>query len=144
MIDPEKDGIDHINVYSKGKTELGKFLSNFTYCRINTEDGPFNSIEGYWYWLGCKDERLRNAFGFKAKQIGREVGASDWQDGDVFKRKICDAISAKMQTPEFFKVLDRSLNLEGLPLKHYYNYGGKVVEPEDGKWIIEHISSLLY
>lgn len=26
---PEMDGIDHINVYSKGKTELGKLLSNF-------------------------------------------------------------------------------------------------------------------
>ena len=33
-IDPSKDGIDHINIYSKGKTELGKYLSNFTYAPI--------------------------------------------------------------------------------------------------------------
>ncbi len=144
MIDPEKDGIDHINVYSKGKTSLGRFLSNFALCPIETEDGPFDSIEGYWYWLGYPDDRLRTVFGFRAKQLGRELGASDWQDGDVFKRKICDAITAKMQTSDFYEILDHSVQVEGLPLKHYYNYSGKVVEPEEGKWIIEHISGLLY
>jgi len=29
MINPEEDGITHINIYSKGKTDLGRMLSNF-------------------------------------------------------------------------------------------------------------------
>lgn len=53
MIDHNKDGIDHINIYSKGRTALGRFLSNFAQAEIETEDGEFASIEGYWYWLLC-------------------------------------------------------------------------------------------
>lgn len=30
------DGIHHINIYSKGKTEVGKWLSNFSYSLIET------------------------------------------------------------------------------------------------------------
>ena len=30
------------------------------------------------------------------------------------------------------------LVMSELPLKHYYNYGGKVVEPKSGLWILEH------
>lgn len=51
--DPLKDGIDHINIYSKAKTALGLFLSNFAQCDLETEDGEFSSIEAYWYWLLC-------------------------------------------------------------------------------------------
>ena len=47
MINPQNDGVDHINIYSKGLTELGRFLSNFEHILITTEDGDFNSIEGY-------------------------------------------------------------------------------------------------
>lgn len=53
MLDPTKDGIDHINVYSKGKTALGRFLSNFAETDLETKDGHFASVEAYWYWLTC-------------------------------------------------------------------------------------------
>ena len=58
---PSTDGIDHINIYSKGKTSLGRWLSNFAKSPIETEDGHFDSIEGYWYWywLSSKDDTLR-------------------------------------------------------------------------------------
>lgn len=136
MIKPNKDGIDHINIYSKGKTELGRFLTNFSYSPIITEDGEFNSIEGYWYWLGSKDESLRKLYGFKAKQKGREVKAPDWIETKEFKEKILKAIDFKIQNnPKFLKQL---IECE-LPLKHYYVYGSKVVEPKQGKWILEHL-----
>lgn len=95
-LDPLNDGVDHINVYSKGKTALGRFLTNFAYSPIITEDGPFQSIEGYWYWLGCKDDDLRMVHGWEAKQLGRALGASDWQDTGTFKTKIMKAIEAKL------------------------------------------------
>lgn len=141
MINPELDGVDHINVYSKGQTSLGRFLTNFSYSPITTEDGPFSSIEGYWYWLGTnhtRKDKLRTAYGFKAKQLGRELGALDWQDGEDFKRKILAAIETKLTTnPEILSQLQNTT----VPLLHYYNYGGKVVEPKDGKWILDYLNS---
>src|SRR5690554_2616552 len=106
MRNPEVDGIDHINIYSKAKTELAKFLTNFSYSPIDTEDGHFNSIEAHWYWLGTDHpdkDKLRKLSGFKAKQTGRELKALDWQDSDEFKRKICTAITTKITTSKYYE-----------------------------------------
>lgn len=136
-INPDEDGITHINIYSKAKTELGRFLSNFTQCKLNTEDGPFVSIEGYWYWLSCKDDNLRELYGWKAKSYGREFGGTDWCDDDEFKRKILNAIEYKVRhSDEFYQEFVDSK----LPFVHYYVYDGKVVEPKDGKWILNFLT----
>ena len=142
-MNPENDGIDHINVYSKGKTELGKFLSNFAYSLIETEDGLFSSIEGYWYWLGHNDDRLRKLSGFEAKKLGRELGAPDWIDSEEFKEKIKKAITIKLNSNEAVELLDANSDLLDLPLAHYYVYKGKVVEPKDGEWILEHLKNVI-
>lgn len=72
MVDPNEDGVTHINIYSQGKTELGRMLSNFYKCRIDTKDGVFNSVEGYWYWLGIEDckekDALKTLSGYQAKK----------------------------------------------------------------------------
>ena len=45
MIDPKLDGIEHINIYSKGKTELGRLLTNFAQTPfIHPEYGRFESV----------------------------------------------------------------------------------------------------
>lgn len=137
------DGVTHINVYSQGRTELGKFLSNFARCPIETEDGPFNSIEGYWYWLSCRDESLRKLSGFAAKARGREVGAKDWRSDDEFQRKITDAIIIKLRTPQGQQILNDNRHLLHLPLEHYYVYGDKINRPTQGRWIIERIEEYL-
>lgn len=143
MPKPENDGITHVNIYSKGKTELGRFLSNFYPCPIETEDGPFKSIEGYWYWLSCKREELREAYGFTAKNLGRAFGGKDWLDDVEFKAKISQAITLKLSTPLASEIIYRNKKLLDLPLKHYYTYGTKVVEPKEDKWIVAHIKSCL-
>lgn len=134
------DGKTHINVYSKGKTLIGRLLSNFALTPfVHPEDGEFNSVEGYWYWLGCKDERLRAVHGFEAKKIGREAGAPDWLDGEVFQNKIKKAITAKvLQNPDIAnKLVDTSL-----PFRHYYIYGDAIVEVPEGQWIIDFLEDL--
>lgn len=137
-MDELEDGITHVNVYSRGFTELGRFLSNFTQHPVKTEDGPFESIEGYWYWLSCKDDALRTMYGFQAKKYGRSVGAVDWMGDEDFKRKICEAIKYKILNSDMIgPFLDNEL-----PLKHYYVYSGRIVEPKEGKWIIEYIEKL--
>lgn len=137
-LDPSNDGVDHINVYSKGKTALGRFLTNFAYSPIVTEDGPFQSIEGYWYWLSCGDDALRTVHGWAAKQLGRDLGAADWQDTGVFKTKIMKAIEAKLEANPARLA---ELRASKLPLRHYYVYGSKVVEPKDGKWILHYLAT---
>lgn len=136
-----EDGVDHINIYSQGKTPIGKFLSNFALSPIQTEDGQFNSIEGYWYWLGCKHpqkDKLKKAWGYYAKMLGREFGSPNWIDDDIFKDKIRKAIKIKLESnPTFLN----ELNQLKLPLTHYYIYQGKRIYARKAEWVIEYIES---
>lgn len=134
------DGVTHINIYSKAKTDLGRYLSNFTQCGLLTEDGSFESIEGYWYWLSSKNDKLRSLHGWEAKHYGRSVGGKDWIDDADFKRKICLAIEYKIKTMPF--ELWTQFYSSDAPFKHYYVYNDKIVEPKEGKWIIDHITQV--
>lgn len=142
-LNPNDDGVTHINVYSKGKTQLGRFLSNFfAYgdgTKFETEDGPFLTIEGYWYWLGCKDERLRDTLGFESKRLGRSLGVNDWLDDAQFKRKILFAITCKVLNDP---VMSWQLKESTLPLVHYYEYGGNAVEVRQADWIMAYLEHL--
>ena len=140
-IDPEKDGIDHINIYSKGKTELGRFLTNFAHTPFETsEDGKFASIEGYWYWLSVRDEKLRDLSGFSAKKYGQEAEGLDWLESEEFKTKIKNAIIRKIE------LYNRTEDVvySNLPFDHYYNFGGKIVKPKEGQWIIDFFNGLRF
>lgn len=139
----DNDGVTHINVYSYGRTTLGRFLSNFSLCPIQTEDGKFNSIEGYWYWLSCKSDRLRYAYGAQAKFLGRELGGQDWCEEDEFRRKICQAIKIKLSTPQALDVFKKHKNILNLRLEHYYVYGNKIIRPKKGQWVIDCISECI-
>lgn len=138
VIDPEDDGVTHVNVYSQGRTALGRFLSNFAISPIETEDGSFRSIEGYWYWLSVNDDRLRRMTGYAAKKLGRELRGADWRDDDEFKRKIKDAIGLKLLANP--SMLNQLIDLD-LPLEHYYVMKGHVITPADGRWVIDFLDS---
>lgn len=133
------DGVDHINIYSKGATELGRSLSNFSAHGINTIDGYFASLEGYWYWLGVdaanpRREDLRDATLWRAKELGRELRGADWGDTGQFKLRIVAAMVNKLLLhPSIYEQFAASV----LPFDHYYVYGDKKVRPDNGKWIIE-------
>lgn len=139
--DPALDGVDHINVFSRGRTELGRVLSNFAHTPFTVQgDGTFASVEGYWYWLQCEHadarERLRPLHGYAAKKAGRALRVPDY--GRVhdleFRRSIARAIREKIrQTPG----LAARLAASTLPFAHYYVYGEKVVTPADNEWILD-------
>lgn len=138
-MNPLNDGVDHINVYSKGRTALGRLLTNFAYSPfVHPEDGKFTSVEGYWYWLSTKDDALRGLHGFHAKKRGREIGGKDWLEDDVFKTKIKEAIKCKLDQNPKIKAL---LLASSLPLTHYYVFGNldkpKVVNVPEGQWILD-------
>ncbi len=134
--DESKDGIEFINVYSKGKTSLGKKLSNFAYSPIKLkDDGNFKSIEGYWYWLITNDDNLRNLWGFEAKRYARSIGAEDWIEDPKLKKKVLIAIREKIIQNKIYLDMIKS----DLPFVHFYEYKGRVIPVPKADWIMDYL-----
>ncbi|EEE9654043.1 hypothetical protein DFV33_04735 [Salmonella enterica subsp. enterica serovar Bareilly] len=61
-ITPSTDGLNHFNIYSQGRTEIGRMASNF-YARPGeyfvTPHGPFRTLEGYYHYLRILDYLMR-------------------------------------------------------------------------------------
>ena len=141
----ETDGINHINIYSKANTEIGRFLSNFHRVYLDTEDGVFESVEGYWWWLLTNHREkdiLRKLHGSGAKTIGTAIRNIDLDvdSNEEFKRKISATITAKINNNEY--MLGLLIKTFPLPLMHYYNYGGKIVIPKKHIWVMDVINNL--
>lgn len=116
---PATDGKDHINIYSKAKTRLGKFLTNMSDVPVKTKHGVFQSMEGYWYWLSTGEQHdfLRDAQCFEAKKQGRQlerVTNSNMQ-ADI-KQAMHDKL---LQYPVILELFRKST----LPFTHYYYFG---------------------
>lgn len=155
---PETDGVDHINVYSRAKTVLGRTLSNFAHTPFHhPKDGYFGSLEAYWYWLAIGSLRespeyraLRSMHGFQCKDLGRKA-LQKWselnnrQPPEVpdFVSHIKKAILCKVRQTEG---LSEMLKNSTLPLIHYYYWGDKapykVSRPEKYDWITDYISDV--
>lgn len=141
MYNPDDDGVTHINVYSKGNTKIGRMLSHFYYSPIILpEDGKFNCVEGYWFWLQMSDipgkDVLRELLGAGAKKTGAKLREEfpNHLDDIQFKKKIAVANACKIEQNTS---ISRELILSKLPFVHYYNYGGKVVVPNNSEWIMQ-------
>lgn len=137
---PINEGIDHINIYSKSKLELGRQLSNFHFARFkHTQDGEFFSVEGYWYWLktGCKHEAFRVLSGITAKTEGKRLPRVECPD---FNERILEAIRCKLRQN---KDILNNLTNSTLPLTHYYYFGDindpKIVRLDQYQWIVDEI-----
>lgn len=140
---PCEDGVTHINVYSKGRTEMGRWLSNFAHTPfLHPTDGVFSSIEGYWYWLSCahpRREELRAAHGVQAKQLGRLLRGADWPRIPDFQTKIKQAIRLKFTYhPAWLVAFQRTT----LPLAHYYVYSGGIHVVYEGQWILDEMDAI--
>lgn len=138
---PATDGVDHINMYSKAKTKLGKKLTNMSNLPVYIDGaGQFLSMEGYWYWLstGCRYNELMDMSGFEAKIFGRDK--TRVVDPD-FKDKIRYALWQRFeQNPTIKSMFVDST----LPFKHYYHYGDSddTVTYPLFDWITEEIELL--
>ncbi|ATN92890.1 hypothetical protein QGX11_gp127 [Pseudomonas phage PPSC2] len=131
---PERDGVDHVNVYSKGRTELGQLLTNFADTPFrHPEHGWFRTVEGFWYWLktGMQYEQLRNVSGWEAKMLGKKWPSVELEH---FDQKIKTALRAKLvQHPNILTML---IDNE-LPLAHYYVMQGRIKQA-GYEWINEY------
>lgn len=148
------DGIEHINIYSQGKTLLGRKLSNFAYSPFYLEKfGKFNSVEAFWFWLKCylynstDYSELKTLDGYQAKKRGTEFFKPkeiSHEDEIKFQEIIKSAIRAKLKQNK--SILNLLVDSD-LPLEHYYVFNkGKSNEfakdlPEY-YWIVEEIEQI--
>ena len=144
MLNPLNDGIDHINVYSKGRTFLGRRLSNFypiMFC--HPVYGWFDTVEGFYFFVstGFKVDAFRRCKGFEAKALGKTY---ERVPCDNFELLIREAIRLKiLQNPVLLKDLKDST----LPFKHYYVYGDpnnkyKIIKTKGFDYMMEEIEAV--
>lgn len=159
MTNPSQDGVTHINVYTKGQTDLGRFLSNmaytpFTYVDRHGTTFKLLNVEQYWYYLKLKDlvqgpdvlqlDGIFKLNGFQAKKLGQAIQANyNLKDANVdfqqFRLDILRCIQSKiLEHPEFIELLCNT----DLPLKHYYVYNGQVTDLLQYNWLLEGILAI--
>ena len=126
---PKYETIDHINIYSKSRSPLGRALSNFFHSNFkHPQHGNFASVEGFYYWLltGEKYDDIRELHGYIAKRYGETLPVVRKLD-KKFKLEIQEAIAYKIiQNLYIQKLLINST----LPLAHYYYYGDAMHKPK--------------
>lgn len=131
-----EDGETHINIYSKGATTLGRFLSHFTRSDTLTAHGRFQSLEGYYHYLRgfisiagdskydlSRLEDLRHVDGSFAQSLGRWIRNDLQKSGlryreldEVFFGHFREATMAKIVNSDFANEFAEST----LPFTHYY------------------------
>lgn len=139
---PDTDGVDHINIYTKGKTEVGRALTNLSPYSFLYEGDRFMSVEGFWYYhkmkiLGLPYEHFKVMRGFDAKKAGGKIKHNlSPEQFDEFKLIMIEGMKCRLrQNPKLLKLLVDS----DLPFKHYYGYGStekgwKIVELHRHNW----------
>ncbi|AIX13015.1 hypothetical protein NW77_007 [Erwinia phage phiEa2809] len=134
---PQKEGQTHYNIYSQSRTELGRFLSHFQHHPMETEDGQFDSLEGYWYWLYTKDDRLRYLSGYDAKRLGQSSRRLTVNE-TLIMHKIIAATKIKLDTMPLH--LLKELHTSRLPLIHAYVHQGRYTIQTSMDEIIKYIN----
>lgn len=138
-----EDGTTHINVYSKGKTELGRLLTNFAETPFVHKDfGEFKTVEGLWYYLktGKMYDELRIMNGKQAKSFGRKkLPKVKGEISEEFKENILEGIRSKLRQNK--KILKMLIESE-LPLSHYYVVGEMVKPLPEYDWILDEIERI--
>ena len=138
-LDPFDDGVTHINVYSMGRTRLGRRASHFANAPFHhPQYGFFAGMESFWYWYktGMRHGELRTLIGHDAKIAGRRLEAIHTDD---FEQTICKATYYRfLAHPDDLELLKDST----LPLVHYYMFNSMVKPVPNMDWIVENLESL--
>lgn len=143
MYRPEKDGIDHINAYSKARTRIGRKLTNYARSPFKHRIlGEFVSMEGFWFWLasGRQYNNLRKVHGYDAHMLGimclKNIDYENVVD-DQFKKWVKEATEAKFR--QNTDLLQGLVETGDLPIVHYYyDYKNPVLEDAKVEYLQRH------
>lgn len=136
---PDTDGSDHINIYSKAATSLGRALTNMSAIPVEIPDhGKFPSMENYWHWLatGCQHEQFRTIGPFDAKKLSKTLTRVPRDD---FQELIKQALIQRFYQgpPALIRAFVRSQK----PLTHYYHYGSDAtVMYTSHNWLVDFLT----
>lgn len=147
ILDPREDGKEHINIWSRGRTELGRRLSFFSREPfVHPTFGAFDSMEAAWYWLatGCQHDGLRQTAGFAAKHVGRLLPRVQ---RETFREDVLSCLRCKLEQTEDLRELLRESSLR---FEHYYCYGDiekgpdkvKVIPLPQHQWWVDEIERI--
>ena len=128
------DGITHINVYSKGKTELGRLLSNFAHTPFKYNNEIFQSVESYWYYSKTGNLDFKDLIGYKAKECYRNKYPKNYKGSNPSKEQLKEIYKLKLQHHPNIKKL---LLQNNLPLAHYYIMDGKQIDANEFLWTVK-------
>lgn len=152
-INPLDDGITHVNIYTKGKTNLGKMLSNFHQCDIIIDGIKYRTVEHYWQWakaiyvndLATATSILKMRSAASVKKAGSDLNTkhgilSIYVKSEVFRELIRKAITLKVHSNASLKKL---LTYNIRPFTHYYVYNNTAIEQDTHYgWMLNHIERL--
>ena len=143
---PENDGLDHINVYSKSRSKLGRMLSNFAHTPITINEIRFESVESWWYWKKMNNInnsslfplfiqfqllKIRTLVGKYAKAYFRENYKEDSKQFNPSRQELKETYLQKLiEHPEIKKILIENT----LPIDHYYMMFDKKISAESTMW----------
>ncbi len=141
---PAEDGDTHINIYTKGMTQLGRDLTNLAPLGIvHPQYGSFSCIEAFWYWrkTGSKHDQLRTMTGFQCKKLGKTL---EKVECPTFNEDVLEAIRCKLRQHKGLRI---ALTASTLPLAHYYFYGErndnpKIIMLPQYDWIVDEIERI--
>lgn len=126
-IDPNDDGVTHINMYTGARTQLGRMMTNLADIPIDhPEYGRFACLEGFYHWLatGMQYNGYRFLNGFAAKRFANQHVKVNVHN---FQSEIAYAFKLKVdQTPE----LKQAIVDSNLPFMHYYVHRSAMHAPK--------------
>jgi len=154
----EFDGVTHVNIYSKSKTKLGRSLSHFSNFSFEINNMKFENFEGYYFYILLKEYFKK--FDYKVPKYfttflqtyqGSEIRKTVLEfikinkikqnelikikNSEIFKSQIIQGLKERLKQN---KILLQMLKENDLPFKHYYVYGDKIIDKNDGfEYIIE-------
>ncbi len=126
------DGIDHINIYVFGKTELGRKLALETNARfVHPIIGPFNCLTGFWSYV--KSKSRRNTYRIKDARTCLHI-VNKYNDSlpvvPNFKAIIVSGVYYRiMSDPELVEMVKEST----LPFEIYYVKTRDEINPRTNK-----------
>ncbi|ODS32165.1 MAG: Bacteriophage protein GP30.3 [Candidatus Scalindua rubra] len=141
---PKNDGINHINVYLRGKTKKGRILSNFAKTPFKLYGRQFQSVESFYQSHLSYHEDIRERISKSRSSKARYYRKVEIKDGDpvitwderviiyksrLWEEEIKKAIKAKIY--QNLKVKRALLATGDLPLTNYCVKQGKVISYED-------------
>lgn len=130
------DGVDHINIYSKAKTDLGLALA--LSCPLSFRHsvfGKFKSVESFWFYLRTteRDDRIRTMSGGSLRKFA----------GKLKQQRVVNFcaifMDANWQKVKQFPEIENEMRDSVLPFEMYYTYrrvNGVRIRPTYAHWMI--------